>query len=218
MNPKAWAGAVLAAAVLLGPACGDDGGGDEETARIDSGQPGDGGSVGDEVTTTPTTDDSGDGGDGDGGDEQGGAEVSDRTPQEQDLGIDVRHPTGVSVVLSHLGFEGRDVIIDAEVVNASRDTITFHFGNYSSQRLRLVDDAGQEYNLIEVEEDQSIDLAPGETLEAAFAFRGPLHGEPERLWFVTNEETDNVETFDPEAESDSTIFPKFVIPIELEWG
>jgi hypothetical protein len=217
MNPRTWAAAV-AVAVLLGTTATACGGDDEpaDTARVDSGQPDRSSS-----TPPPTTgsDDAGadDSGDADDVGETVGAST-DRTLQEQVLDVSVRNDSGISLAVSRIGPEGADVVVDAVVVNGARDAATFHMGNWASDRLRLVDDAGEEYNLVEVEEDQAIELAPGETLDATFAFRGPLHGEPERVYLVTNVPTDEVEGFDAETATDSTIYPKFVVPIDLEWS
>lgn len=223
MNPRTRAAIALAVAVLVGTACGGD---DDEgdTARIDSGQPSAGSEVGDSVTPATGDDDGTDDTDGTDGtdtteaDDAGSGSGAGATPEDQALDLSVRNDSGISVTLSRIGFEGQDIVVEAQVINAARDEATFHLGNYASDRLRLVDDAGEEYNLIEVEEDQPIKLVPGDTLDADLAFRGPLHGRPERLYFVTNVPTDRVESFDADTEPDSTIFPKFVIPVDLAWG
>jgi hypothetical protein len=209
--------------VLVGTACGGDED-DGDTARIDSGQPGAGAEVGDSVTTDDPDDDTDDN-DGsdtteadDGGAGSGSGSSSDEMPEDQALDIVQRHPTGVTLSVTRVGSEGQDLVVDAEVVNSSRQEITFHQGNYSSGRVKLVDDAGEEYNLIELEEDTPIALAPGDTVDASFAFRGPLLGEPERIYFTVNTYTEDVPDFDPEGETDSMIYPRFVVPIDLVWG
>ena len=134
------------------------------------------------------------------------------------LDVDLRHPTGVVLRLTSLGFEGDDIVIDAEVINSSRNEVIFHSGNSASDRLRLVDDAGEEYNFVEPEESTAISLAQGETLSGTFAFRGPLRGQPDELLFVVNLAPEEIGDFDPAEESDTTIVPAFLVPLELTWS
>ncbi|HEY8545995.1 MAG TPA: hypothetical protein VIL36_13145 [Acidimicrobiales bacterium] len=222
MNPRTRAALALAAAVLaVTAACGDDDDG-RDTALIDSGRPADGETV--DGTTTQPEDDGGttgtteadDADDGEDADSDGGGS-SRAVPQDQVLDIVQRHPNGMTLSVTRLGFEGQDVVVDVEAVNSSREEVTFHQGNWSSGRLKLVDDAGEEYNLIEVEEDTAIKLAPGEALDATFAFRGPLLGQPDRIYLAVNTYAEDVPTFDPEAETDGALFPAFVVPLDLTW-
>jgi len=137
-------------------------------------------------------------------------------PRSQDLDIEVVHPNGMTLALHELAFEGNDIYLDIEINNASRAECTIHMGNVTGERLRLVDDAGQEYNLVEPDEDRPvISLVPGETLEGTLAFRGPLRGSPARLMLVTNVYPREIDDFDLESESDTSVFPKFVVPIDL---
>jgi hypothetical protein len=203
MNHKALTSVVVAAALLLGAACS---GGDDDAGPA-------GGDKGGEAAAT------GDGNNGDGGgngsgDDSGGEGAR---PQGGSLDLEVRHPNGVVLRVNSIAFEGDDVVLDTEVVNSSREAITFHPGNYSSARLRLVDDAGQEYNFVETQEDQPLELAPGETLSGTTAFRGPVIGQPERLQLVTNIHTEDVGAWRLEDETDSTVYPGFVVPIEVTW-
>jgi hypothetical protein len=196
MNHKALTSVVVTAALLLGAACS---GGDDDAG------PAGGGNKGGEAAAT-----------GDGNNDSVDAEGGGR-PQDAGLDVEMRHPNGVVLHVSSIAFEGDDVVLDTEVVNSSRDAITFHPGNYASNRLRLLDDAGQEYNFVETQEDQPIDLAPGETLSGTMAVRGPLLGQPEQLRLVTNVYSEDVDAWRLEDELDSSIYPGFVVPIELTW-
>jgi hypothetical protein len=201
MNHKALSSVVVAVAavtaLLLGAACSGGDGDAAGTAGAAGGDKGGAAAVGD--------------GGSDGNSEDGGR------PQDSALDVEVRHPNGVVLRVSTIAFQGDDVVLDTEVVNSSRDAITFHPGNYASNRLRLLDDAGQEYNFVETQEDQPIDLAPGETLSGTMAFRGPLLGQPEQLRLVTNVYSEDVDAWRLEDELDSSIYPGFVVPIELTW-
>jgi hypothetical protein len=152
---------------------------------------------------------------GSGGAAGSGAPAPDQ-PLDRPLDHEVRHPNGVVLRLSRLTLDGSDIVVDAEVVNGSRSEIVFHFGNVTGERLRLVDDAGVEYNFVEPAEDEDvIEIAAGETLDATLAFRGPLSGRPGRLRLVTNVYPDELDGFDVTQESDTTQYPGFVVPIDL---
>jgi hypothetical protein len=202
MNHKALTSVVVTAALLLGAACS---GGDDDAA------PAGGGDQGGEAAATGDGGNNGNGNTGNNGNAEGGR------PQDSSLDIEVRHPNGVVLRVNSIAFEGDDVALDTEVVNSSRETITFHPGNFASNRLRLIDDAGEEYNFIETQEDQPIELAPGDTLSGTMAFRGPLLGETEQLQLVTNVYTEDVGSWKVEDESETTYYPGFVVPIELTW-
>ncbi len=146
----------------------------------------------------------------------GGAGGAGAPAPDQPLDHEVRHPNGVVLRLSRLTLDSSDIVVDAEVVNSSRSEIVFHFGNVTGERLRLVDDAGVEYNFVEPAEDEDIiEIAAGETLDATLAFRGPLSGRPDRLRLVTNVYPDELDGFDITQESDTTQYPGFVVPIDL---
>lgn len=206
MKYKALSSLVAGVALLVGAACSS--GDDDDTALVDSGTPSQ-----DNGSSTTGIDDSGDDSEDS---EDSGSIGSGELPEDQDLDIEVNHPTGALLRLSRLSFDGNDIFVDAEMINSARDEITFHPGNYSSSRLRLVDDAGVEYNFVEPDEE-SIVLAPGDTVSGTLAFLGPLRGQPEELNFVTNLYTDDIEAFDPTDESDGTSWPAFVVPFELTW-
>jgi hypothetical protein len=203
MNHKALTSVVVTAALLLGAACS---GGDGDAGATDGGNKG-----GEAAATDDGNNDNNGSGNGSGSDDEGAR------PQGGSLDLEVRHPSGIVLRVNSIAFEGDDVVLDTEVVNSSRETSTFHMGNYSSARLRLVDDAGEEYNFVETQEDQPLPLAPGETLSGTMAFRGPVIGQPERLQVVTNVHTEDVGAWRLEDETDSTVYPGFVVPIELTW-
>jgi hypothetical protein len=149
------------------------------------------------------------------GSTDGGA-TKDPAPRAQNLDIEAVHPNGMTLALRKLTFTGNDIYLDVEVNNASRYECTIHMGNVTGERLRLVDDAGQEYNFVEPDGDKPIiSVVPGETLEGTLAFRGPLRGEPEQLMLVSNVYPREIADFDLRSESDTSVFPKFVVPIDL---
>jgi hypothetical protein len=192
----------LVALTLGAAACG----GDDEPDRADaeSRAVDDGGGSADTTGTSAEGSDLGSG--------------ESETPQDETLDIEQRHPGGVTVRLTRLAFEGNDIAIDAEIINGGDEAVTFIEANHSSGRLRLVDDAGQTYPFIDPEGqgEESVDMEPGDTLEGTLRFRGPLHGQPEQLRLVTNLFDEDIEGYDISQESD-TIYPAFVIPIDLTW-
>jgi hypothetical protein len=216
----------VAALLVLAAAC--SGGGDDEASA---------GAACDPTTTVApgadrTAPESGSAGEGtgtDGGPGSGSGEAGPGSdgaaggggagrPEGGALDVELRHPNGIVLRLSDLSFEGDDIVVDAEVVNSSRQEVTIHSDNVAADRLRLVDDAGEEYNFIEPEDESAISLETGETLSGRLAFRGPLLGQPERLQFVVNLTPEELDAFDPAQESESTIFPSFAIPLELTWS
>jgi hypothetical protein len=215
----------VAAVLLVGVACADDAGDDRAVVESRTADEPSG-----DATTTTEAIDTGTGsgaGDasgtdaGDAGDDEGTAEetAGNEVPEDRALDIELRHPSGVTLSLSRMAFESGDVMLDAEVVNSSRSEIVFHFGNVTGERLRLVDDAGTEYNFIEPAEDEDvIKIAAGESLNGTLAFRGPLSGQPDELRLVTNVYPDDVDGFDMSQESDSEYSPGFVVPLPLTWA
>jgi hypothetical protein len=203
---------VAALALALVAACSDDadaGGsspGDENLTTAPAPDP-------EETAPPPSADADPEAGDAG---ESGDAGSTDASPPDQPLDLEVRHPNGVTLRVSQLSFEEGDIVIDAEVVNSSRAEIVFHFGNVAGERLRLVDDAGVEYNFIEPAEDEDvIKVAAGETLDATLAFRGPLSGQPRQIRLVTNVYPRDLDGFDITEESDTARSPGFVVPIDL---
>jgi hypothetical protein len=222
MDTKALA-PVAGLALLVGVACS---GGDDEPAGP-APTP-----ASEETTTTAGADAASDEDGGSGSGDPVGAEdpddpaASDRpagqgaaaaTPAPVDLDVEMRHPAEIVLRVSRLSFEGDDVVVDAEIINSSRNEVTFHPGNWSSGRLRLVDDAGQEYNFVEPAEDEPILLTPGETVTGSLAFRGPLQGEPAVVRMVNNVHTGSLDTWSPDDETEGSTYPVFVVPIELTW-
>lgn len=220
----------VAAVLLVGVACADDAGDDRAVVESRTADEPSGGATTSTTEATGTDTDTGTGsgaGDasgtdaGDDGDDEGTAEetAGNQVPEDRALDIELRHPSGVTLSLSRMAFESGDVMLDAEVVNSSRSEIVFHFGNVTGERLRLVDDAGTEYNFIEPAEDEDvIKIAAGESLNGTLAFRGPLSGQPDELRLVTNVYPDDVDGFDMSQESDSEYSPGFVVPLQLTWA
>jgi hypothetical protein len=147
----------------------------------------------------------------------GGAGAQDETPQDQVLDIEVVHPNGMTLSVSKLSFTGNDIFLDVEMINSSRYEVTLHIDNVTGNRLRLVDDAGQEYNFVEPESDSTVSLVPGETLNGTLAFRGPLRGEPEQLSLVANLYPHELPGYDIKNEHDSAVYPAFAVPMDLMW-
>ena len=205
----------LALALALAAACSD--GADAGRSSPDDGTVTTAPAPDPEETEPPSSADADPDAAGTGGsDESGGAGSADASPPDQPLDLEVRHPNGVTLRVSQLSFEEGDIVVDAEVVNSSRAEIVFHFGNVAGERLRLVDDAGVEYNFVEPAEDEGvIKVAAGETLDATLAFRGPLSGQPRQLRLVTNLYPRDLDDFDVTGESDTTRSPGFVVPIDL---
>ncbi|MBB4935376.1 hypothetical protein F4561_006270 [Lipingzhangella halophila] len=177
----------------------------------------DGGGDGAAETDSQPVDEGGDEGQGageDGAQEDSEGENSGGPLGDRNLDIDIRHPNGTSLTVSKLTFEGNDIMIDFEVINSGRDEIRFHRGNHSGSRLRLVDSEGQEYNFVEDEETEKIELGSGESISGTLAFLGPLHGEPSEIYLVTNHrDNDDLDRFDMSEESDGTSTPEFVVPL-----
>jgi hypothetical protein len=138
------------------------------------------------------------------------------TPQGQDLDIHMRTPGGVTLTVSRISFEGDDILVDAEVVNGYSDEVEIHGGNDYDSRLRLVDDADQEYTFIEGADSETIGLAPGETVEGTFAFRGPLSGEPTEISLVINVGPWALDGWNVDDQTPGW-YPEFVVPIPLTW-
>jgi hypothetical protein len=159
---------------------------------------------------------SGRAGDSVAGSSDGRDEDQGEAPRDQVLSIEMVHPNGMTLSLSKSTFSGGDIFIDVELINSSRYAVTIHLGNVTSNRLRLVDDAGHEYNFVEPDEDKPvISLVSGETLKGRLAFRGPLRGEPKRLSLVMNLSPEEIAGYNLEDESDTTRYPAFVVPIDL---
>jgi hypothetical protein len=197
----------LATGLVLGAACSEGGRDDEALPEAH-----------------PAGDTDTDGGASDSGDDGADREA---TPQGQTLDLEMRTPGGVTLTVSRLSFEDGDIFVDAGVVNSSSDDVTFHGGNdgaLRSKRLRLVDDAGNEYDFVEATYDESspflgtggIDLAPGESIRGTFAFRGPLSGEPGRISLVTNVHAADIDGFDLDSQTAGP-YPEFVVPFDLVW-
>ncbi len=203
---RAAALVAVATLALLGTACTD--GGDEKA---------DASSVG--LDSSTPIDSSTDGGNDDESEDEGGTVTGDATPQDAPLDVDVRHPNGTTFRMTEIRFEGNDIFIDAEIINGFSRTITLFADPVWGERLRLVDEEGHTYSYVPAGEgDPDIDLAPGESIEGTFAFRGPLHGRPRQLTLAVNAYDDDFEGFDLASETDHTDYPRFVIPLELTWG
>ncbi|MGH9211713.1 MAG: hypothetical protein ACRD2C_13665 [Acidimicrobiales bacterium] len=146
-------------------------------------------------------------------------------PQDSDLDVEVRSPDGTMLTLSHIAFDGDDILVDMEIVNSSPERISVHRAFYpgAEDDLRLVDDAGNSYNFVLPPENQSagyLDVLQGETLSGTFAFLGPVTGHPDQLRLVTNVATDEIDSWsvDSNLERGATSpGPGFVVPIDLTW-
>lgn len=209
--------ALVVLLVLPISACSDDDGGDTALRTGTSeptAEPTTTTAAGDdetsETTEAPATDD---------GPGQG------NVPRDQDLDIELRHPNGTTLKLNRLGFDGIDILVDFEVINSGQEKVTFHDGGPGSYRLRLVDDAGEEYNFVEAPheetpflDDGAIYVEPGETVSGTLAFRGPLFGEPDRLQFVTNVVAEDIPGYNLDEQYEAAHDPAFVVPLDLTWG
>src|SRR6266540_3904550 len=147
---------VAALLITVSAACSGD---DDDDAVLETRSPHNEtpvtGAGGEQTTTTATgTDDATD----TTGTTKGSGQATGDAPQDEALDVDMRTPGGVTLTLSRLSFDGDDIFVNAKVVNGSTSEVTFHGGNDSalaSERLRLVDDAGQEYNFVEATYDES---------------------------------------------------------------
>ena len=195
--------AALAVAFAVGACGGDD---DSDRAQTESAP------VGDDATTSPAQDDA------------SSAGAAGERPQDRELDVDVRNPDGTALTLSHIAFEGDNILVDMEVLNGSSRMITIHSTAGGDGALRLVDDTGNVYSfLAPPEESQAVytTVEQGETLSGTFAFVGPLVGQPDQLRLVTNVAADEIDTWSLDNEVDRGVCclePGFVVPIDLTWG
>jgi hypothetical protein len=84
-------------------------GGDDESDRADTQSAG----LGDEATTTSAPDDNGS------GDDTASDEAAGQVPQDSDLDVEMRNPDGTTLTLSHIAFEGDNILVDLEFDNGS---------------------------------------------------------------------------------------------------
>jgi hypothetical protein len=225
MSPRSFTATAAAALALLVPiaACskGDDDGGVLKTKTTDP----------DSVRSTTTDPESGNGdnGDGDGSTSTPDGGGSDRgssgdVPEDAALDEHVRTPGGMTLKISKLSFDGDDILVDAEFKNGQASNEAYIYsGNYSTDTLRLVDDDGQSYPLIESKEAGSpmasgqLILQPGDSVNGTFAFRGPLAGKSNHLSLVTNVSNGDMGSYQLADQAES-IYPVFVVPMDLTWA
>lgn len=150
-------------------------------------------------------------------------EAAQPVPQDSDLNTEVRNPDGTGLALTHIAFEGDNILVDLKFVNGSPRQVRVHSTAGGEGALRLVDDVGNAYDFQAPLEEASnvyITVAQGEMLSGTFAFLGPLIGRPEQLRLVTNVAPDEIDSWSLDDEANRgacCLEPGFVVAIDLTW-
>lgn len=112
------------------------------------------------------------------------------------LNVAARHPTGLTVSISRVGFDLDRIDVQLHIVNPAGKNLTLN--KYAKMRLR--DDLGNGYDLAAPEHNKNLVILAGHQIDTLLTFKGGFAEHAHSLTLVTND--------GPGGESNLTDEPK----------
>src|SRR5690625_3102810 len=159
---------------------------------------------GDDGSTDSASTDNGDAGQPEGGEvttETGGG---NGVPVPADISINevARHPGGTAMHVSGITFGPNEIRVAAEFINGATGGVGVRITG--GDRLRVVDNLGNEYNYVppaELRDRSNIEIEQGGTIGGDFVFAGPVNSEAASMVIVANTLEDNPQASDIDRKS-----------------
>jgi len=141
----------------------------------------------------------------------GSSDPSEATSDDRSIPLELeqRHPNGTLLRLEGVTIGATSLTVRLSAVNGYRDPVTLAQSPFDG--MVVTDDLDTTYNWSQPEENGTLQIEPGGTLDAEVVFLGELDPDATTLTLTSNPDGAN---FD----GDSTIFPsfRFEIPLDAE--
>ena len=142
-------------------------------------------------------------------------------PVPADISINevARHPGGTAMHVSGITFGSNEIRVAAEFINGATGGVGIRISG--GDRLRVVDNLGNEYNYVppaQLRDRNNIEIEQGGTIGGDFVFAGPVNSEASSMAIVANTLQDNPQTSDMANAFAGESRPVIVLDgIELAW-
>jgi hypothetical protein len=118
-------------------------------------------------------------------------DTSSSLPPSQSLNLQVNHANGTVARLTGISFAEDSTILNLAVTNGHKDSIKLNNG----QDMVLLDNLGNQYNLVAPPDNLQIEIQPGTTLRGEFVFSGRMAPSATSFSLVTNNVSGSAQSY-----------------------